>query len=159
MNPFGFDSLIADFTPRVLSRLAHTGVVARSLNVPDHCNLQFHRNSIPRLQILLERHTKWSSGKRGVSRVAERTEFDGKDGSSGQLLSRELFEQAIICPNSNKVPMGTVIDKPNCSAYGALEVDDRFSHRKVAPLSFPNSHTPADTPPPKSQLHQVVYYG
>lgn len=42
---------------------------------------------------------------------------------------------------------------------GALEVDDQFSHRKVAPLSFPNSQTPLDPPPPKSQLHQVVYYG
>jgi hypothetical protein len=67
-------------------------------------------------------HTKWSSQKRGVAWAAARTGFDGKDGSSGQLLSRELFEQLIICPHNNKVPMGTVIDKPHCSAYGALEV-------------------------------------
>jgi hypothetical protein len=91
-------------------------------------------------------HTKWSSQKRGVAWAAARTGFDGKDGSSGQLLSRELFEQLIICPHNNKVPTKTVIDKPNCSAYGALEVDDQFPHRRVAPLSFPNSHTPVDTP-------------
>jgi hypothetical protein len=55
--------------------------------------------------------------------------------------------------------METDVDKPKFNAYGDLKVENRFSHRKAAPLSFPYSHTPVDTPPPKSQLHQVVYYG
>ncbi len=75
------------------------------------------------------------------------------------LLRRELLEQHIIFPHSNNVPMGTDVDKSSFDAYGDLKVNDRFSHRKVAPLSFSISRTPMDTSPPEYQLHQVVYCG